>query len=171
LLAPDAKPAFAVEHLAFLERAFGRRGDVGAEAGRGAGRLLAQRDARDRHAELEPDHVNRTVERGVAPALVRQHRVFLETAPRVVAVALEHHIRAEREMMRYVAAVAVDRRGHFGDAGLLERAAGRLRLAHVGKLEAARRGKTQSLALREEPGGVTNRGHLDTRLGPVDEAV
>src|SRR5262249_11908920 len=42
LLAPDAKPAFAVEHLAFLERAFGRRSDVGAEAGRGAGRLLAQ---------------------------------------------------------------------------------------------------------------------------------
>src|SRR4029450_3447016 len=32
-------------------------------------------------------------------------------------------------------------------------------------------GKTQSVDLREEPGGVANRGHLDARFGPVDEAV
>src|SRR6266436_5820729 len=42
LLAPDAKAALAVEHLALLERAFGGGGDVGAEARGRAGRLLAQ---------------------------------------------------------------------------------------------------------------------------------
>src|SRR5262245_62598504 len=89
LLAPDAKPAFAVEHLAVLERAFGGRGDVGAKAGRRAGRLPAQRDAGDRHPELETDHVDGTVERGVATAFVRQHRIFLETSPGIVAFALE----------------------------------------------------------------------------------
>src|SRR5262252_2747451 len=130
LLAPHAKAALAVEYLALLERALGGSGDVGAEARRRAGRLLAQSDARHRHAELEPDHVNGPVQRGVASALVRQHRVFLETAPRVVALALEHHVGAEREMMRHVAAVAIDRRGHFGDAGLLERAAGHFGLAY-----------------------------------------
>ena len=72
LLAPDAEAALAVEHLAFPERALGGRDDVGAKAGGRAGRLPAQRRGRDRHAELEPDHVDRTVERGVAPALVRQ---------------------------------------------------------------------------------------------------
>src|SRR5262249_3929433 len=41
LLAPDAEAAFTVEHLALLERALGGRGDVGAKAGRRAGRLLA----------------------------------------------------------------------------------------------------------------------------------
>src|SRR5215470_6795920 len=109
LLAPHAKAALAVEYLALLERAFGGGGDVRAEARGRAGRLLAQGDARHRHAELEPDHVNGPVQRGVASALVRQHRVFLETAPRVVALALEHHVGAEREMMRHVAAVAIDR--------------------------------------------------------------
>src|SRR2546427_7489778 len=34
LLAPDAKPAFAVEHLAGFQRAFGRRSDVRAETRR-----------------------------------------------------------------------------------------------------------------------------------------
>src|SRR5712691_7754180 len=109
LLAPHAKAALAGEYLALLERAFGGGGDVGAEARGRAGRLLAQGDARHRHAELQPDHVNGPVQRGVASALVRQHRVFLETAPRVVALALEHHVGAEREMMRHVVAVAIDR--------------------------------------------------------------
>src|SRR5262252_9394924 len=109
LLAPDTKSALAVEHLALLEGAFGGGGDVGAKTRRRAGRLLAQGDARHRHAELEPDHMNGPVKRGVASALVRQHRVFLETAPRVLALTLEHHVGAEREMMRHVAAVAIDR--------------------------------------------------------------
>src|SRR5262249_2235904 len=171
LFTPDAESTLAVEHLAPLERAFSRRGDVGAEARRRTGRLLAQRDAGNRHAELEPDHVNRPIERGVAPALVRQHRVFFETAPRIVALALEHDIGAEREMMRYVATVAVDRRGDFGDARFLQRAARRLRLTNVRELEARCRGKAQALALRYEPGGIAHRSHLDARLRAVDEAV
>jgi hypothetical protein len=52
LLAPDAEPALAVEHLAAPKRALGGRGDVGAKAGGRTGRLLAQRGARHRHAEL-----------------------------------------------------------------------------------------------------------------------
>ena len=129
-----------------LRVALGGRHHVGAEAGRRAGRLVAQRAARDRDAELEPDHVDRPVERGVSAALVRQHGVFLEAAARVVGLALDHHVGAEREMMRHVAAVAVDRRGHFGDAGLLQRAAVALRLADVGELEARRRRKAQAVA-------------------------
>src|SRR5947207_5350221 len=43
LAAPDAEAAFAVEHLARLEIAFGGRHRVGAETGRHAGRLIAQR--------------------------------------------------------------------------------------------------------------------------------
>src|SRR5215469_4453490 len=109
LLAPDAKPALAVEHLVLLKRALGGGSDVGTKTRRRAGRLLAQGDARHRHAQLEPDHMNGPVKHGVASALVRQHRVFLETAPGVVALALEHHVGSEREMMRHVAAVAIDR--------------------------------------------------------------
>ena len=142
LLAPDAEAALAVEHLAGLEVALGGRHHVGAEAGRRAGRLVAQRAAGDRDAELEPDHVDRPVERGVFAALVRQHGVFLEAAARVVGLALEHHVGAEREMMRHVAAVAIDRRRHLGDAVLLQRAAVALRLADVGQLEARRRRET-----------------------------
>src|SRR5262249_30672628 len=108
LPAPDAEPALAVEHLAALERALGGRGDVGAKARRRAGRLPAQRGARHRHAELEPDHVDRSIERGVTPALTRQHGVFLETAPRIIALALDYHIGAERKMMRHVAAITID---------------------------------------------------------------
>src|SRR5262249_550291 len=55
--------------------------------------------------------------------------------------------------------------------GLLERAAGRLRLAHVRQLEARRRRKPQSPALRKEPGGVAHGGHLNAGLGAVDETV
>ena len=68
LLAPDAEAALAVQHLALLQVALGGGGDVGAEARRRAGRLVAQRRARDRDAELEPDHVDRPVQRGVAAA-------------------------------------------------------------------------------------------------------
>ena len=115
--------------------------------------------------------MDRPVERGVAPGFVRQHRIFIEAAPRVLALALEHDIGAEREMMRHVAAVAINRGGDLGDAGLLERAARRLRLANVGELEARRRREAQSIALRHEPGRVAHRGHLDAGLGAVDEAV
>ena len=103
LLAPDAEAALAVEHLAGFQIALGGRHHVGAEAGGRAGRLVAQRAACDRNAEFEPDHVDRPVKRGVFAAFVRQHGVFPEAAAGVFGLALEHHIGAEREMMRHVA--------------------------------------------------------------------
>src|SRR5215469_8425055 len=45
LLAPDAKPTLAVEHLVLLKRALGGGSDVGTKTHRRAGRLLAQGDA------------------------------------------------------------------------------------------------------------------------------
>ena len=74
-------------------------------------------------------------------------------------------------MMRHVAAVAINRRRDFGDALLLQRAARAFRLADVGQLEARRRREAQALGLRREAGGVAHRGHLDARLGAVDERV
>ena len=37
----------------------------------------------DGNAELEPDHVDRPVKRGVSAGLIRQHRVFLKAAARI----------------------------------------------------------------------------------------
>ena len=74
-------------------------------------------------------------------------------------------------MMRHVAAVAIDRRDHLGDAGFLQRAAVALRLADLGQLEARRRRKMQAVRLRHQAGGVAHRRHLDARLGAVDEGI
>src|SRR5581483_9373648 len=171
LLAPDAKAALAVEHFASLEVALGGRHHIGAEAGGRAGRLTAQRSGRHRNPKLEADHVDRPIQRRVFAARIGQHRVFLEAAPRIIALALEHDISAERKMVWHVAAVAIDRGGDLGDPGLFQHAAVRLRLADFGELETRRRREAQALALRHEPRGVAHRAHLDARLGAIDEAV
>src|SRR5688572_28710406 len=90
---------------------------------------------------------------------------------KLVAFALDHHIGPERKVMRHVAAVAIYRRRHLGDALLLQRPAGRFRLAHLGELESACRRKAQAPALRNEAGRIADRTHLDARLGAVHEAV
>ncbi len=171
LLAPDAEATLAVQHFAGVQILLRGRGDIGAEAGRCAGRLLAERHARDRDAKLKTDHVDWTIERGVTPSLVRQHGVFAEALTRVLGLALDHDVSAEREMVRNVFAVAIDRRRDLGDALLLQRAARTLRLAHFGKLEARRRREREAVRLRHEPGRVAYGRHLDAGLGAIDEGV
>src|SRR5262249_52620429 len=148
LLAPDTEAPLAVEHLAGLEVLLCGGDDIGPEACGCAGRLVAQRRACDRDAELEPYHMDRPVERGIAAGLIRQHGIFLEALARVFGLALEHDVGAEREMVRHVAAVAIDGRGDFGHAFLLEYTAGGLRLADFGELEACRGRKAQAVRLR-----------------------
>ena len=121
------------------------RHHVGAEAGGRAGRLVAQSAGGHRDAELEPDHVDRPVQCRIFSGLVRQHRLFLEAPARIIGLALEHHVGAEREMMRHVTAVAIDRGGDFGDAGFFQRAAVAFRLADFGEFKARRRRKVQAV--------------------------
>ena len=52
--------------------------------------------------------MDRPVERRIAPAAIGQHVILAEACARVVAVGLDHHVSAKREMMRHVAAVAID---------------------------------------------------------------
>src|SRR5262249_15637558 len=120
LLAPDAVTTLAVEHLARFERALCGGSDVGAKAGGCSGRLLAQSGACDGDAELEPDHVDRPVERAVVSAAVGQHGIFGKTAPRIVALAFEYDVSTERKMMGNVPPVAIDRRDDFRHAGFLQ---------------------------------------------------
>src|SRR5437764_14264869 len=115
--------------------------------------------------------MDRAVKRGIVPAAVRQHRVFRETAPRIVGLALEYDIGTEREMVRHVAAVAVNGRSHLRHPGFFQRAAGRSWLADVGKLKPARRRKTEPIALRHEPRRIAYGRHLDPGLRAVHEAV
>src|SRR6516164_3714701 len=169
LPAPDAVAPLSVDHLAALERALGGRDHVRAEIARRAGRLAAQRHACNRHAELQANHVDWPVERRKASAAVRQHGVFLEAAPGIVALALEHDVGAERQMMGNVTPVAIDRGDDFGHPRGFENPARRFRLADIGELEPACRRKTQAARLRRKSGGIADRGHLDCRFGAVNE--
>ena len=109
LLAPDAETAFAVQHFAFIEITLGGGDNIGVKSGGRAGRLATQRRRRDRDAQFQSDHVGRTVERRITAAPVRHQMIFAKAAARVV-VAFEHHISAERQMVRHVAPIAVNRR-------------------------------------------------------------
>src|SRR5205814_4821582 len=97
--------------------------------------------------------------------------VFLETAPRIFGLALEHDIGSEREVMRHITSIPIDRRCHFGDARLLERSPGRLRLADLGKLEPAGRRKAKSAALRRKSRCVTHSCHFYTGFRDIPEAL
>src|SRR6478752_313377 len=105
LLAPDAEAALPVQHFAAFKGSFGSGDDTGTEAGRGPRGLVAERRACNRYAELQSDHMDWPVQRRVFAGLVRQHCVFLEAAARMLGVALEYHIGAEREVAGNVAAV------------------------------------------------------------------
>ena len=109
---------------------------------------------------------------GTAPcarSLVRQHVVFLRAAPRVFVPGLEHHIGAEREMMRHARLVAVNRGDDFGHAGF---AACRPMLsACIFREVETDEGGNESPSGCGEAGGVAHRRHLDAGFGAIDERV
>src|SRR5262249_28993230 len=88
LPAPDTEAALAVEYLARLKPPLGDGDHIGVPGIRRAGRLPTQHRGRDRHAEFEPDHVDRPVERGIAAAPVWQHVIFAKARARVIGAAL-----------------------------------------------------------------------------------
>ena len=170
-LAPDRVAAFAVEQLAGLQVALGGGDDVGVPAGGDAGRLAAQGDARDRHADLEADQVPALVEREVAPARVGVGVVFLEAVADVLGLALDRDPHAHADVVRDLAAVRFERRDDLDHALSFEHAAFRDRPRHERDVLDARRRIEQAVARHRQAGRVGDGGRFDRRLGAVEEAV
>ena len=170
-LAVDGEAALAVEPLARPQGPLGGGGDVAAPVARRPRRLAADRDGGDRDPELQADQVIRLVGGGEAAAGVGLEPVLGEAVAHVGARRLEHRVDAPAQVPEHRPAVALQRRDHLDGAALGEAGRRRPRAQDARQVVDAAGREGEAVARRGEPAGIGHRGHLQRRLGAVEEGV
>ena len=111
------------------------------------------------------------VHRRVPPARVGVHAVLAEAGGGVVVRSLDHDVHPPAKIPGDRPAVALERRHHLDLALVVKEAALLAGAEHVREIVHAAGREAEALGRRREPRRVRDRGHLEGRLGPVEEGV
>lgn len=156
----DSEAALAVKRLARLEIALGRGHNV-AGPGLGLARgLAAAHDGGDGDAELEANEVVGLVLGRVPARTVRLEAVLLEAVHLVLRSRLDDDVDAPPQVVKRPAPVLFHARHHLDRALLLELAAVRLGLEHLGQVPLAAGRKLETLGRRAQVAAVGHGRHF-----------
>ena len=169
--AVDVLSPLAVDRLPGAQVALGTTRDRGDRLPGHAGRHARNHRARDAHAELEPYEVGRPPERSDAAVTGGREAVGGERRSHETVGGGDRDEYAPAQVAGHGRTVGVQARDHLEGAAAVEHASLARRPQPCRELSGAAGREAETARLRREAGRIRDRGHLDGRLGAVEEGA